>query len=75
MISAKLCTEKLLTSLIMNLTSDFRNSKWRTQYGVHNILETQRFSWNFVLQGLGLADNELEIRFPFFEIADPIRRT
>ena len=36
--------------LIMNLTSDFRNSKWRTQYRGHNILQTQRFSWNFVLQ-------------------------
>ena len=35
----------------MNLTSDFQNSKWRTQYGGQNILETQRFSWNFVLRG------------------------
>ena len=51
MLSAKPCTQKLLRWLIMNLTSDFRNSKWRTQYGGHNISETQRFSWNFVLQG------------------------
>ena len=50
-ITAKLCTSKLSGWLIMNLTSDFRNSKWRTQYGGHNILETQRFSWNLVIQG------------------------
>ena len=34
----------------MNLTSDFRNLKWQTQYGGHNILKSQRFSWNFELQ-------------------------
>ena len=50
-ISAKLCTQKLLGSLIMNLISDFRNSKWPTQYSWHNIFETQRFSLNFVLRG------------------------
>ena len=37
--------------MIMHLTSDLQNSKWRTQYGGHNILETQRFAWNFVLRG------------------------
>ena len=51
-IFAKLCIQKLLGSLIMNLTSDFRNSRWRTKYGGHNILETQWFSWKFVLQGI-----------------------
>ena len=50
-ITAKLCTEKFSGWLIMNLTSDFRNSKWRTQYGGHNILGSQRFSHNSVLQG------------------------
>ena len=40
-----------LRSLITNLSSDFRNSKWQTQYGGHNILESRRFSHNSALQG------------------------
>ena len=50
-IFVELCAPRFLRSLITNLTSDFRNSKWRTQYGRHNILETQWFSRNFVLKG------------------------
>ena len=33
----------ILGSLITNLTSDFRNSKWRIQYGKHEVLETLRY--------------------------------
>ena len=40
MIFVEVCTLKLLRSLITNLTSDFRNSKWRIQYGGHEISET-----------------------------------
>ena len=36
----KLCTPGLLGLLITNLTSDFYFSKWRIQYGGHEILET-----------------------------------
>ena len=56
----------------MNLTSDFRNSKWRTQYGGHNILESQRFSWNFVPKVFEVADYEFDIGFSEFKMADPI---
>ena len=50
-IFVELCTSTFLRSLITNLTSDFRNSKWQTQYGGHSILETLRFSHNSVLGG------------------------
>ena len=55
-----------------NLTSDFRNSKWRTKYGGHNILETQRFSWNLVLQGFWGYWLRIDIKFSEFKMADPI---
>ena len=47
----ELCTPRFLRSLITNLTSDFRNSKRRIQYGGHEILETLRFWHNSVLHG------------------------
>ena len=47
----ELCTPGLLGSLITNLTSDFYFSKWRIQYGGHEILETLRFSHNSELGG------------------------
>ena len=65
-IFAKLSTHKFSGSLIMNFTSDFRNSKWRTQNGGYNILETQRFSWNIVLQGFW--GRWLQIRHRIFGI-------
>ena len=45
----ELPTPGLLGSLITNLTSDFHFSKWRIQYGGHDISETLRLSQNSVL--------------------------
>ena len=39
--------------LIMNLTSDFQNSKWRTQYGGHNILTSDFHSSKWRIQYRG----------------------
>ena len=47
----ELCNPGFLGSLITNLTSDFHFSKWRIQYGGHEIFETLRFSHNSELEG------------------------
>jgi len=74
-ISVKLCIQKFSWLLITNLTMDFRNSKWRIQYGGHEILETSNFRGTLYSEVFMVTDYEFNNGFPKFKMADPIWRT
>jgi hypothetical protein len=74
-IALKICTVRFSGFLIMNLTLDLSNLKWRTQ-NYWCILKKLRYCRESIYCKLfGVADYELDIRFVKFKIADPKWRT
>ena len=63
---------RFLGSLITNLKSKFRNSKWRIQYGRSEFKKRCKSYENVYLGVLGLTDYESVIRFPKFKMTNPI---
>ena len=62
-------------SLITNLKSDFRNTKWRIQYGGQNLRKSVYKRYNLYIWVFGVADYESGVRFSKFKMADSICRT
>ena len=56
----------------MNLTSDFRNSKWRTQYAGIIFWKANDFHITLYSKVLEVADYEFDIGFSELKMADPI---
>ena len=73
-ISMRLCVLKFFGVLITYLFSDFRNSKWRTQYGGWKSTNSTYFHATRYLKVFCIADHESIVRFPKLKIADPIWR-
>ena len=62
-------------SLITNLKSHFRNTKWRIQYGGQNLKKLAYKRYNLYVWLYGIADYESEVRFSKYKMADSIWRT
>ena len=75
LIGMKFGTRGFFKSLITNLSSKFRNSKWRIQYGERKckkLLDAVDIWYSVVF---GVADYESELKIHKFKIADPIYLT
>ena len=65
-------TREFSGSLIMNLSSKFRNSEWRIQYGGRACKNSQHWDDIWCMGVSGVVDYEFKLRIQKFKMADPI---
>ena len=68
----KCSTRGFFSSLIMNQSSEFRNSKWRMQFSARTCNELLHSDDIWYSGVFVVADYESELRIQKFKIADPL---